>query len=85
MCKKVIGYLILTSFFVWLWAGLVIDVGFAEATFLFVTGLLMSAFIVIAIFWIVDDKTSDEFISWFTDTLNEETPDINERDEKENK
>ena len=51
MCKKVIGYLILTSFFVWLWAGLVIDVGFAEATFLFVTGLLMSAFIVIAIFW----------------------------------
>ena len=81
MCKKVIGYLILTSFFVWLWAGLVIDVGFAEATFLFVTGLLMSAFNN----EIRDYKTSDEFISWFTDTLNEETPDINERDEKENK
>ena len=54
MCKKVIGYLILTSFFVWLWAGLVIDVGFAEATFLFVTGLLMSVIIVGAIFLIVD-------------------------------
>ena len=63
MCKKVIGYLILTSFFVWLWAGLVIDFGFAEATFVFVTGLLMSAFLVKAIFWIVDD----EFISWFTE------------------
>lgn len=27
-----------------------------------------------------DYKTLDEFISWFTDTLNEETPDINERE-----
>ena len=54
MCKKVIGYLILTSFFVWLWAGLVIDFGFAEATFLFVTGLLVSAFLIIATYWIVD-------------------------------
>ena len=54
MCKKVIGYLILTSFFVWLWAGLVIDFGFAKATFLFVTGLLVSAFLIIATYWIVD-------------------------------
>ena len=54
MCKKVIGYLILTSFFVWLWAGLVIDFGFAEATFLFVTGVMMAVLICLAACWIVD-------------------------------
>ena len=54
MCKKVIGYLILTSFFVCLWAGLVIEVGFAKATFLFVTGVMMAVLIFLATCWIVD-------------------------------
>jgi hypothetical protein len=54
MCKKVIGYLILTSFFVWLWAGLVIDFGFAKATFLFVAGVMMAVLICLATCWIVD-------------------------------
>ena len=54
MCKKVIGYLILTSFFVWLWAGLVIDFGFAKATFLFVTGVMTAVVICLATGWIVD-------------------------------
>ena len=54
MCKKVIGYLILTSFFVWLWAGLVINFGFAEATFIFVTALLVSALLIKAIDLVVD-------------------------------
>ncbi len=54
MCKKVIGYLILTSFFVFLWASLAIPLGFAKATFLFVTAVMMALLICLAAYWIVD-------------------------------
>ena len=54
MCKKVIGYLILTSFFVFVWASFAIPLGFAKATFLFVTGVMMAVLICLAACWIVD-------------------------------